>query len=145
MTSCESWFFILNLKYYVPAVTSSYQFLSLNWDFLQALATLFRVGTFSEIDVVIGSMFLKSSQSPMVLLLGLGLLALQHGGAFDLIQTSWYVTGQSCGFRWMWFIAIINLGWQLYITGVFRDFEKQNCLREIEMLLIYSLRFYFQM
>ena len=36
--------------------------------------------TFSEIDVVIGSMFLKSSQSPMVLLLGLGLLALQHEG-----------------------------------------------------------------
>ena len=33
----------------------------------------------------------------MVLLLGLSLLALQHGGAFDLIQTSWYVTGQSCG------------------------------------------------
>ena len=100
--------------------------------------------TFSEIEVVIGSMFLKSSQFPMVLLLELSLLALQHGGAFDSIQTSWYVTGQSCGFRWMWFIAIINLGWQLYITGVFRDFEKQNCLREIEMPLTYSLRFYFQ-
>lgn len=38
--------------------------------------------SFVKIDFVMGNRFLKGSQSPIVLVLGFSLLALQHGKAF---------------------------------------------------------------